>query len=79
MFNFIKKLFSSAKVEPLVLKDEVKTKKPTTKVKRPTKKELSKLTKSSLEAMGREHGIELDKRLTKDKLVNQLHKQMGKQ
>jgi len=34
--------------------------------------DLNKLTKTELEALGREHGIELDKRLTKPKLVEQL-------
>jgi len=42
--------------------------------KKPTKKELSKLTKVQLEELGRQKGIELDRRLTKDKLVKQLHK-----
>ena len=34
--------------------------------------DLTKLTKLELEALGREHGIELDRRLTKAKLVEQL-------
>lgn len=34
--------------------------------------DLNKLTKTELEALGREHGIELDRRLTKPKLVEQL-------
>jgi hypothetical protein len=42
--------------------------------KKSTKKELSKLTKVQLEELGRQKGIELDRRLTKDKLVKQLHK-----
>ena len=33
---------------------------------------LNKLTKLELEALGREHGIELDRRLTKPKLIEQL-------
>ena len=45
-----------------------------TKPKKTTKKELSKLTKVQLEELGRQKGIELDRRLTKDKLVKQLHK-----
>jgi len=32
--------------------------------------------KVKLEQMGRKHGIELDRRLNKDKLVNELHKHM---
>lgn len=43
--------------------------------KKLTKKELSKLTKVQLEELGRQKaGIELDRRLTKAKLVAQLHK-----
>jgi hypothetical protein len=72
MFNWIKKLFTSP-VEPLVLKDEVKEKAPA-KAKKETKAELSKMTKVKLEELGRDNGIELDRRLTKAKLVAQLHK-----
>jgi hypothetical protein len=43
----------------------------------PSKADMSKMTKSKLEEMGRTHGIELDKRLTKDKLVTQLRKHMN--
>ena len=39
----------------------------------PSKKSLDKMTKAQLESMGRDEGIELDRRLTKDKLINQLH------
>jgi len=76
MFNWIKKLFTSPeapKAEPLVLKDEVKEKAPA-KAKKVTKAELSKMTKVKLEELGRDNGIELDRRLTKAKLVAQLHK-----
>ena len=72
MFNWIKKLFTSP-VEPLVLKDEGKEKAPA-KAKKVTKAELSKMTKVKLEELGRDNGIELDRRLTKAKLVAQLHK-----
>lgn len=34
--------------------------------------DLTKLSKKKLEELGREHGIELDRRLTKSKLVSQL-------
>ena len=37
-----------------------------------TKQELMKLSKIQLEELGREHGIELDRRLTHAKLVVQL-------
>tara|TARA_A200000159_G_scaffold34162_1_gene30756 strand:+ start:668 stop:904 length:237 start_codon:yes stop_codon:yes gene_type:complete len=76
MFNWIKKLFTSSeapKAEPLVLKNEVKEKAPA-KAKKLTKAELSKMTKAKLEEIGRDNGIELDRRLTKAKLVAQLHK-----
>lgn len=46
----------------------------TAKPKKPTKAQLNKLTKKKLEALGREHNVELDLRLRKDKLVDQLHK-----
>ena len=77
MLKWIKSIFSSEK--PLVLTDEVKEvkKKIETKplVVKPSfknKKELSSMTKAKLEEVGRVYGIELDKRLTKDKLVTQL-------
>jgi len=37
-------------------------------------KGLEKKTKAELEKLGREIGIELDKRLTKDKLIKQIKK-----
>ena len=40
------------------------------------KSELTKMTKAQLEVMGREHGIELDKRKTKAKLVEQLYNEL---
>ena len=79
MLKWIKSIFSSEK--PLVLTDEVKEvkKKIETKplVVKPSfknKKEMSSMTKAKLEEVGRVYGIELDKRLTKDKLVTQLWK-----
>ena len=44
------------------------------KVKSHTKAQLTKMTKIQLEELGREHGIELDRRLVKSKLISQLHK-----
>lgn len=41
-----------------------------------SKANLMKLTKEQLEQMGRENGIELDRRKTKDKLVDRLHKKL---
>ena len=46
------------------------------KPKKTTKAELSKLTKVQLEELGRQKGIELDRRLSKAKLVAQLHKKL---
>ena len=41
-----------------------------------SKAQLAKRTKIQLEELGRENGIELDRRLKKDKLVSQLHKKL---
>ena len=65
MFNWINKIFGSKpkenkKEKPLVLV--------------PRKVDLKKMTKKALEDLGRKHKIELDRRLTKDKLVNTLYK-----
>lgn len=60
MFNKIKEFFFPKK--PLVLKDEINL------------KGLEKKTKAELEKLGRKIGIELDKRLTKDKLIKQIKK-----
>ena len=48
--------------------------KKTTKTKSHTKAQLSKMTKKELEVLGRKAGVELDRRLLKSKLVDQLHK-----
>ena len=40
------------------------------------KSELSAMTKAELETFGRENGIELDKRKTKAKLVEQLYNEL---
>lgn len=60
MFKKIKEFFFPTK--PLVLKDEVNL------------KGLEKKTKAELEKLGRKIGVELDKRLTKDKLIKQIKK-----
>jgi len=60
MFNKIKEFFFPKK--PLILKDEINL------------KGLEKRTKAELEKLGRKIGIELDKRLTKDKLIKQIKK-----
>ena len=85
MFNWIKTLFTT---EPEVA-TKVETKKAPPKKKNEireilvkpsfkTKKDLAKMTKVKLEQIGRVHGIELDRRLTKDKLVTQLWKHIKK-
>jgi hypothetical protein len=40
------------------------------------KSELTKMTKAQLETLGREKGIELDKRKSKAKLVEQLYNEL---
>ena len=50
--------------KPLLLKDEVKT----------DLKHLRTQTKAELEKLGRKVGVELDKRLTKEKLIKQIRK-----
>lgn len=74
MLNWIKKIFGAGEEKTQKLSDHVAKKKPLILV--PSKAELKKETKVKLEQMGRKHGIELDRRLTKDKLVNELHKHM---
>ena len=60
MFKKIKEFFFPKK--PLILKDEINL------------KGLEKKTKAELEKLGRKDGIELDKRLTKAKLIKQIKK-----
>lgn len=60
MFKKIKQFFFPTK--PLVLKNEINL------------KGLEKKTKAELEKLGRKLGIELDKRLTKAKLIKQIKK-----
>ena len=55
--------------KPLVLKNEVK---------KIDTKDLNKKTKAELEKLGRKIGIELDKRLTKAKLIAEIKKQNKK-
>ena len=43
-----------------------------------TQADLERKTKIALEKIGRDHGIELDRRLTKDKLIKQLLKVLNK-
>ena len=66
IFNKIKKFLFP---KPLLLKNEVK---------KIDVKGLEKKTKDELEKLGRKIGIELDKRLTKAKLISQLKKENKK-
>jgi len=82
IFNWIKTVLGVSD-KPLVLTDEVEPKKNEIKpiIVKPsfkTKKDLSSMTKGRIEEDGRIYGIELDKRLTKAKLVDQLWKQLKK-
>jgi|TARA_Y100000389_G_C17041167_1_gene308213 hypothetical protein len=88
MINWFKKLFSNKTEDaPEVEQSAIRhwsektmgstVKKVTAKAKKAfTKTELSKMTKKDLETLGRKHGIELDRRLVKSKLVSQLHKKL---
>ena len=64
MFTWLEKLFGSAKTETLVLEKQVIKK----------KSELTAMSKVKLEELGRAYDVELDRRLTKAKLVDQLWK-----
>ena len=44
----------------------------------PTANELKKLTKAKLEELGRDLGVELDKRQTKDNMIKELQEKVGK-
>ena len=57
IFKKIKKWIIDSYEKPLVLKDELKI------------KDLEKKTKIQLEKLGRKLGVELDRRLTKSKLI----------
>ena len=68
----MKKIWKKIKsffVKPLVLKKEVK---------KIDTKGIEKKTKAELEKLGRKIGVELDKRLTKSKLISQIKKENKK-
>ena len=44
----------------------------------PSAAELKKLTKAKLEELGRDLGVELDKRKTKDNMIKELQEKLGK-
>ena len=66
MLNWLKKVFlpTVEDIDVLVLEKQVIEK----------KAELTKMTKVQLEKLGRAYDVELDRRLTKAKLVDQLWK-----
>ena len=64
LWNKIKNWITKPYMKPLKLKNEVDV------------KDLEKKTKKQLEALGRKVGIELDRRLTKDKLIKQIKKKI---
>ena len=66
LWNKIKSWIINPYMKPLVLKKncELNT----------DLKHLKKQTKAELEKLGRKIGVELDKRLTKDKLIKQIRK-----
>ena len=66
LWKKIKGWITKPYMKPLVLKDEINL------------KDLNKKTKAELEKLGRKIGIELDKRLTKPKLISQIKKQNKK-
>ena len=77
MFKWLDGWFNTPakkKVKKVKVPEEAMGLKP--KVKVMSREQMSKLTKVQLEQMGRENGIELDRRKTKDKLVDQLHKKL---
>ena len=62
LWNKIKNWIVKPYMKPLKLKNEVDV------------KDLEKKTKKELEKLGRKVGVELDRRLTKDKLIKQIKK-----
>jgi len=62
MFGFLKKFFAPPLIEAPVVESPVVY----------TADDLNKLTKLELEALGREHGVELDRRRKKATLVAEL-------
>lgn len=67
--NIFKKIKSFIFSKPLVLTNEVK---------KLDLKGIEKKTKTEIEKLGRKIGVELDRRLTKQKLIQQLKKENKK-
>ena len=62
LWKKIKSFITKPYMKPLVLKNEINL------------KDLKKKTKTELEKLGRKVGVELDRRLTKSKLIKQIKK-----
>ena len=75
---FKKSFFGWLFAKPDSFTSTVEKKAPKTAVKVMTMIQMKKLCKLQLETMGRENGIELDRRKTKDKLIIELHKKLTK-
>ncbi len=73
MFKWLEGWFTPSE-KKVKVPEEAMGLKPTVRVI--SKAQLAKRTKIQLEELGRENGIELDRRLKKDKLVSQVHKKL---
>ena len=71
MFKWIKETFFPTRKVKVAVKPQSAKALKSAKV-RYTKAELNKMTRKELEAYGRVFGFEVDKRLTKDKIVKQV-------
>jgi len=78
MFGFIKKMFNVAEEEKDPTVEIIEVLKDVAGPPKMTTKQLQSMTKKQIEEYGRELGIELDRRLTKAKLVAQVEKEQGK-
>jgi len=79
MFGFIKKMFGAAEETTDTVEQEVvEVKEEVPQAPKKTRKQLQSMTKKQIEEFGRELGIELDRRLTKAKLIAQVEKEQGK-
>jgi hypothetical protein len=70
---------AGVKAEVAKAKAEVKAAVAEAKAKLPTAAKLKAMTKAQLEEVGREFGIELDKRKTKDSMIASLKSEVKKQ
>ena len=77
MFGLIKKMCGTVEETTEAVKQEVTevVKEEAPQVTKKTRKQLQSMTKKQIEEYGRELGIELDRRLTKAKLIAQVEKE----